>query len=199
MRVPLSPGSTPLGICTGPLNSLWVTENGADVVDRIAANGTVAKAAYLGGGTEPAGIVEGPERNLWVAESSGIARVTPSGAVTQHAVSPGVGALRIVDGIGNDRWFVEEQGGRVGRIDTGGHITLLSATFDQPTGVTLDSSGTVWIAEQGAGTIDRVTSEGRSGPLCGRPAVCRARGSGCGVGMAPCGSRSSASARSDAS
>jgi streptogramin lyase len=28
LRVPLESGSTPLGICAGPLNSLWVTENG---------------------------------------------------------------------------------------------------------------------------------------------------------------------------
>jgi virginiamycin B lyase len=160
LRVPLSAGSTPLGICAGPLNSLWVTENGGDVVDRITASGAVTKAADLGGGTEPVGIVEGPDGNLWVAESNGIARVTPSGTVTQYALSPGVGVLRIVDGTGNDLWFVAEQGGRVGRIDTSGHITLLSATFNQPTGVALDDGGTVWIAEQGAGTIDRVTSQG---------------------------------------
>jgi virginiamycin B lyase len=57
-------------------------------------------------------------------------------------------------------WFVEEQGGRAGRIDTAGHITLLATSFDQPTGIALDSSGTVWIAEQGAGTIDHVSSHG---------------------------------------
>jgi len=160
LRVPLSPGSTPLGICTGALNSLWVTENGGDVVDRITASGTVTKAADLGGGTEPVGIVEGPDGNLWVAESNGIARVTPSGTVTQYALSPGIGVLRIVDGTGTDMWFVAEQGGRAGRSDTSGHITLLAATFNQPTGVALDNSGTVWIAEQGAGTIDRVTAAG---------------------------------------
>ena len=160
LRVQLAPGSTPLGICAGPLNSLWVTENGGDVVDRITAGGILTEAADLGGGTSPVGIVEGPDGNLWVAESSGIARVTPAGAVTQYALSPGVGALRIVDGTGDDLWFVEEQGGRAGRIDIGGHITLLSTTFNQPTGIALDNSGAVWIAEQGAGTIDRVTSQG---------------------------------------
>jgi virginiamycin B lyase len=160
LRLPLEPGSTPLGICVGPLNSLWVTENGTDTVDRISATGTVTKAADLGSGAAPVGIVEGPDGNLWVAESNGIARVTPSGVVAQYVLSAGVGVLRIVDGTGNDLWFVEEQGGRAGHIDTTGHITLLSTTFNQPTGITLDSSGTVWIAEQGAGTIDRVTSQG---------------------------------------
>jgi virginiamycin B lyase len=160
LRVPLESGSTPLGICTGPLDSLWVTENGTDAVDSISASGTVTTAAKLGGGAAPVGIVEGQDGNLWVAESDGIARVTPSGVVAQYALSAGVGVLRIVNGTGNDLWFVEEQGGRVGRIDTTGHITLLSATFNQPTGIALDSSGAVWIAEQGAGTIDRVTSQG---------------------------------------
>jgi virginiamycin B lyase len=160
LRVLLEPGSTPLGICAGPLNSLWVTENGGDVVDRITDAGTVTKAADLGGGTAPVGIVEGPDGNLWVAESNGIARVTPSGVVTQYPLLAGVGGLRMVDGTGDDMWFVEEQGGRVGRIDTSGHITLLATTFNQPTGVALDANGTVWIAEQGAGTIDRVTARG---------------------------------------
>jgi virginiamycin B lyase len=80
--------------------------------------------------------------------------------VTQYALSVGVGALRIVDGTGSDMWFVEEQGDQVGRIDTSGHITLLAATFNQPTGIALDTTGTVWIAEQGAGTVDRVSSQG---------------------------------------
>ncbi len=160
LRVLLESGSTPLGICVGPLNSLWVTENGTNAVDRISATGAVTKAADLGGGSAPAGIVEGPDGNLWVAESNGVARVTPSGVVAQYALSAGVGVLRIVDGTDNDLWFVDEQGGRAGHIDTSGHITLLPTTFNQPTGVALDNTGTVWIAEQGAGTIDRVTSRG---------------------------------------
>lgn len=160
LRVPLEVGSTPLGICVGPLNSLWVTENGDDVVDRISESGTVTKAADLGGGAAPVGIVEGPDGNLWVAESNGIARVTPAGLVAQYALSIGVGALRIIDGTGDEMWFVEEQGGRAGHIDTSGHITLLSTAFNEPTGIALDSSGTVWIAEQGAGTIDHVSTQG---------------------------------------
>ena len=177
LRVPLGPGSTPLGICTGRLNSVWVTENGTGVIDRITTRGAVAKAADLGVGAAPAGIVNGPDGNLWVAEANGIARVTPAGVVAQFVLAAGVGALRIVDGSGNDLWFVEEQGGRVGRIDTGGHITLLSQTFDQPTGIALDSGGTVWIAEQGAGTVDRVSSSGDVVRYKVELAICAARGS----------------------
>jgi virginiamycin B lyase len=160
LRVPLEPGSTPLGICSGPLDSLWVTENGGNAVDRITPTGQVMKAADLGSGAAPVGIVEGPDGNLWVAESDAIARVTPAGVVTQYALSPGVGTLRIVNGTGSDMWFVEERGGRAGRVDTTGHITLLAASFDQPTGIAVDNTGTVWIAEQGAGTIDHVSSQG---------------------------------------
>ena len=160
LRVPLLPGSTPLGICTGPLNSLWVTENRNNVIGRISSSGTVTNGVDLGVGTAPVGIIEGPDGNLWVAESNGIARVTPTGVVAQFALPDGVGALRIVDGTGDDLWFVEEQGGRAGRIDTSGHITLLKATFNQPTGIAVDRNGTVWIAEQGAGTIDHVSSRG---------------------------------------
>ncbi len=92
--------------------------------------------------------------------SNGVARVTPSGVVTQYKLSPGIGGLGIVNGTGNDMWFVGEQGGQAGRIDTSGHFSLLPATFKQPTGIALDGSGTVWIAEQGAGSIDRVSSQG---------------------------------------
>jgi len=74
----------------------------------------------------------------------------------------------LLDRPGNDQPGAERllvaarraQGGRVGRIDTNGHITLLNETFIQPTGIAIDSGGTVWIAEQGAGTIDHVASRG---------------------------------------
>jgi virginiamycin B lyase len=136
---------------------MWVTQYGTGVVDRISTSGTATAVAHLGPDSAPAGITTGADGNLWIAAKSAIVRMSPQGAVTSFPLPDQVGgALRIVRGIGGDLWFVEEQGGHVGRITTAGAIRLLPQILDAPTGIVEGPDGHMWVAEQGDGRIDRL-------------------------------------------
>jgi virginiamycin B lyase len=159
-RVSLPAGSAPTGICAGPMNSLWVSESGTGVVDRVGFDGAVTVVAHLPADSAPFGIAAGANGDLWVTEDTSIARVTASGVVSQFPLHEfGAGTLRIVAGTGNAMWFVEQKTGRVGYVTADGTVKHLPQILDQPTGIARGADGHMWVAEEGAGTIDRVDGE----------------------------------------
>jgi virginiamycin B lyase len=90
----------------------------------------------------------GADGNLWIAAKSAIVRMSPQGVMTSFPLPDQVGgALRIVRGIGGDLWFVEEQGGHVGRITPAGTMTLLPRILDAPTRIVEGPDGHMRVAE----------------------------------------------------
>lgn len=83
--------------------------------------------------------------NMYVADSSNhtIRKVTAAGVVTTLAGSPGISGTS--DGVGS------------------------SARFTNPSGVTVDGSGNVYVADMGNYTIRKVTSDGTVMTLAGNP------------------------------
>jgi sugar lactone lactonase YvrE len=105
----------------------------------------------------PAGIAEDTSGNLYVADASSntIKRITPAGVVSTLAGTAGVAGAQ--DGTG------------------------ANAQFNQPSGVAVDTSGNVYVADTGNATIRKITPAGAVTTLAGSAA---SRGSLDGTGSA---------------
>jgi hypothetical protein len=112
----------------------------------------------------PEGIATGPDGNLWVTETydpGGVARVTPSGAVTEFTggSTPGFTAngdpTGIAAGPDGNLWFTEQTTpGRIGRVTPSGNVTEFTggltpgfAAGAHPFFIAPGPDGSLWFTE----------------------------------------------------
>jgi sugar lactone lactonase YvrE len=105
----------------------------------------------------PEGIVAGKDGNLYVAErgSSTIRKITPQAVVT--TVAGVAGATGSIDGIG------------------------AGARFNEPTRLTTDANGNLYITDTGNATIRRVAANGSVSTLAGKAGECGSTDGGPGT------------------
>ena len=91
----------------------------------------------------PAAVASDSSGNVFVADTvdNTIRKITPAGVVTTFAGSPGI--IGSADGTGS------------------------SASFNHPTGIAVDSNGTVFVADLGNSTVRKITSAGVVSTLAG--------------------------------
>lgn len=116
------------------------------------ADGTGAAASF----SQAYGIATDTTGNVYVADGGNnrIRKITPGGVVTTLAGSGGIGAA---DGAGN------------------------SASFYMPGGLTVDSDGTIYVADTGNSLLRRITPAGIVSTIAGQPGVLGAQD---GIGAA---------------
>jgi streptogramin lyase len=139
----------PAGVAVDAAGNVYVADAYNDTVRKITPAGVVSTLAGSAGvsgandGTgiyglfnQPMGVAVDGAGNVYVADTSNatIRRVTPAGAVTTVAGAAGVAAL--MDGPG------------------------VSALFNQPHGVMVDSSGTLYVADTGNAVIRKIAPGG---------------------------------------
>ena len=126
----------------------------------------------------PNAITAGPDGNLWTTEifAGKIARITPSGVVTEFTV-PNSGCLvQITQGPDRNLWFVDLCNNFIGRITTKGHIKEFPVPKDRvlpawkaqglgqaPASITVGPDGNLWIAEFATDRIVQLHTNGRYG------------------------------------
>jgi hypothetical protein len=145
----------PAGVAFDSAGNLYVADDGNDTIRKITPGGQVSTLAGLAGssghvdGTGAAARFSDPQNlavdssgNLYVADGNGntIRKVTPAGAVTTLA---GSGTSGSADGLGS------------------------SAQFNDPTGITVDGSGNVYVADNGNDTVRVITPAGSVTTLAG--------------------------------
>lgn len=114
-------------------------------------------------------ITEGSDGDLWITQNgatNAIARLTPSGAVTEFALpTANAGPNEIT--LGNDGaiWFTERTANKIGRITVSGAITEYATPTPNadPYGIAslpgecAPGHGDIWFTEAGANKIGRIT------------------------------------------
>ena len=137
---------------------------------RVSLAGFAYDAARIsqqsaGTSSAPQYIAKGADGNYWYTQSgaSRIARMTPSGAVTEFALpSSGSNPFDIIAGADGNMWFTELDAGRIGRITPNGAITEFSlpSSTSQPRGIAAGADGNIWFTEITTAKIGRITPQG---------------------------------------
>jgi mucin-19 len=133
--------NTPQGITVDRFRNAYVGDTGNHSICRIKnaytlpENNRVVKTFYLGGFSFPGGIAVDSMENIYVADIQlhRIFKITSAGVKTTLA---GSGTATFADGTG------------------------VSASFNQPYGVTVDSMGNVYVGDRGNNRIRKITPAG---------------------------------------
>lgn len=153
--------SIPQGIALDAAGNIYVADTGHHLISKISVSEN--SVTTLAGTSGSAGVTDGPGAaarfsspwgiavdaagNVYVADSgttgNTIRRITPAGVVTTLAGSAGVAGS--ADGTGT------------------------AATFNRPSGLTVDATGTVYVCDNSNHTIRKVTPAGVVTTLAGSP------------------------------
>jgi sugar lactone lactonase YvrE len=152
--------NVPLGLAAGAGGSLYVADSGNNTIRKItptglastlagaagsygSADGSGAAAQFGSADNGPHGVAADSSGNVYVADTGNntIRKITPAGVVTTLAGAAGVHGS--ADGTG------------------------AGAQFNMPGGLTVDSSGNVYVADNGNATIRKITPAGLVTTLAG--------------------------------
>jgi streptogramin lyase len=152
-------------LATGADGNVWFTPGTTEaLINRVTVSGSLTTFP-LATSAIVEGITAGPDGNIWFTArsfpNSRIARITPSGAITEFSIGTAF-PQRIASGPDGNLWFTDQQGSRIGRITTAGAITFFpTLTADAlPTGICAGPDGNVWFTEARNSRIGRITPSG---------------------------------------
>lgn len=175
---------------TGPVFTYKVTQVVTNFAGNAfsggSANGTGAAAAFF----QPTGLAADGAGNIYVGDTNNnlIRKISPDGVVTTFAGSGQAGHTNgtgsaasfngpagiAVDAAGNV-YVADEYNSLIRKITASGVVTTLAgrgsvqpitdgtgtaASFGRPIGIAVDGSGNVFVADQGAGHIRKITPAG---------------------------------------
>jgi virginiamycin B lyase len=124
--------------------------------------------SHLRQGTEVQAMAVGPENYLWFggintgeSPSNVVGRISPAGAVEEHALTNSAGALGIggiTRGPEGDMWFTEPAANRIERITPTGHPEgfTVPTPGSRPTGIIGAPGGFLWVTMEGTGKVGKV-------------------------------------------
>jgi hypothetical protein len=142
------------------------------VVGRVTPGGQITEFSIpvpSGVSGRAGGITAGPDGNLWFLHDGILARITPTGQITDH-VADAVG-MAVTAGPDGNIWTAGTLfntqtgaviGGYIDRISLTGSVTTfnLGGANSSPTSIRPGPDGNLWFTEPGANRIGRITPAG---------------------------------------
>jgi virginiamycin B lyase len=170
-------GAHPSGIAQGPDGAVWTLEDGGASIDRIAADGTVARFPAAGYSS----LVDATfdlGGNLWFtggdADRLGRAFAAPVlGPIGTWTFGAGCEPTGVATAPDGGIWFSKLNCNVVGRIDpssaaNSGHTDFQLPAGTQPLRIATGPDGAMWFTAYGSGRIGRVAADGTvSWPVAG--------------------------------
>lgn len=167
-NIPTS-NSYPMDITVGPDGNLWFTEWGADKVAKITPSGQITEYPVPTTYNKPLAIIAGSDGNLWFSESesglpsryscltseASIAKITPSGQITEYPFSGNGCAWGLTTGTDGNIWFTDVSNRLIGNLNpTSGSINEISSLSSSsyyadsatPTQILSGPNGNLWFA-----------------------------------------------------
>ena len=131
---------------------------GAVAVATAATAEVEAATEYSVPGKQPYDITAGPDKNIWFTDTKGIGKSTPSGSITEYAVSKSHGITAGPDG---NLWFTKVEPAAIGKITTSGAITEYSLpTGSYPVGITTGPDKNLWFTDWDTAKVGKITTSG---------------------------------------
>lgn len=141
--------SSPTGVAVDGAGNAYVADSGNDVIRRVTPQGVV---------TTLRGLVNGPgepDAGNPAPAFNGLTGIAVDAAGFVYVLEQGNGTIRKV---GPDGSVTTVAG--TARVPGARDGTRWDARFRLPVGMALDSEGTLWVVDRGAGTVRRVTAAG---------------------------------------
>ncbi len=125
-------------------------------------SGTIVEYAIPTANAGPFALTLGPDGNIWFTESNTgtnkVANITPAGVITEFTL-PTANAFpgNIVSGPDGNLWYVDEAN-HLGKVTTGGTITLFPAA--DPSGLAVGPDNNLWVNEFNGMKVDVYSTAG---------------------------------------
>lgn len=143
---------------------VWVGDDQASIVQRSSA-GVFTKTPVASGTADlPTGVAVATDGSAWVADrgSGQITRLTTDGSSQTYSAGL-TGSPSFIQADPDGSLWAIETGGKLAHISSAGSITEMSVPLAGSASLqdlAVDSAGTVWIADEGNHTIDRLPHGG---------------------------------------
>src|SRR2546425_7209629 len=155
---PVPTSTAILDIAVGPDGSAWFTEQTANQIGRVTAEGKVVEYS-VGRNGPPRAITRGADGAMWFTEDAGyIGRIGPDGAISEYPLpSPGR-PWGIATGPDGNVWFTDQATSQVGKVTPCGVVTEYRVS-GPPSSITPAADGNMWFSIPSI-RIGRITPAG---------------------------------------
>ena len=144
-------GGSAVSMTVGADNDFYIGDESSSII-RVTVKGTVqAFPIPSGDATSIDGMALGSDGNVWFAEFNHIAKITPSGKITEFAYPSGYSTNQyggVSAGSDGNVWFAESSNNAIGRVvPSTGKITMFPIPVScTPAAVVLGNDKNVWFA-----------------------------------------------------
>ena len=144
-------GGSGVSMTVGADKDFYIGDESSSII-RVTVKGSVqAFPIPSGDGTSIDGMALGSDGNVWFAEFNHIAKITPSGKITEFAYPSGYSTNQyggVTTGSDGNVWFAESSNNAIGRVaPSTGKITMFPIPVScTPAAVVLGNDKNVWFA-----------------------------------------------------
>jgi virginiamycin B lyase len=159
-------GGSGVSMTVGADKAFYIGDESSSIIRMTVKGAVQAFPIPSGDATSTDGMALGSDGNVWFAEFNHIAKITPSGKITEFAYPPGYSTNQyggVTTGSDGNVWFAESSNNAIGRVvPSTGKVTMFPIPTCTPAAVVLGNDKNVWFfCLSGAPLLGYVTPKGK--------------------------------------